>query len=758
MIKKSLQQFCEENQLGALLKEWDYEKNCDLRPENISYGSAQKVWWKCDKGHSWQMDVNHRTGPDKNKCPICSNRRILVGYNDLATTNPEIASEWHPTNNGTLNPQDVTRYNNKKVWWLGKCGHEWQAVISSRTGNQSCGCPYCSNQKTLTGYNDLATTHPALASEWHPTKNLPLTPQKISAGSAKKAWWLGKCGHEWQAVIASRARDGVGCPYCAKKKVIKGVNDLATTNPELAAAWDYEKNDNLKPEDIFAGTANKVWWKCSKGHSWKADTHSRNRGNGCPYCSNQKVLKGYNDLQTRNPRLAAEWHPTKNGDITPSDVLPNSNKKYWWLGLCGHEWQSVLNSRNQGCGCPICSKRKRTSFPEQAIFHYARKYYPDTVNGEKDAIGMELDIYIPSEKIAIEYDGSMWHNDINAEERERKKNQKCKDAGILLIRMREEGLTEYDDCYCILCKAESSDSELNEEIKILMSELGVGNADIDIFRDRYDIYSSFVTDLKQNSLAVLYPEIAADWHKTKNGDLKPDMFPAGSELKIWWECPKGHEWQAIISSRTKQGTGCPYCAGLRVLPGYNDLETISPQLAAEWHPTKNGDMKPNTVAPFSNKKYWWLGKCGHEYQATPNARSQGSGCPYCVGKKVLVGFNDLATTNPELAAEWDQEANGALLPTMVTKGSQKKVSWICKQGHKWKAIIASRTRGNGCSKCAIEAASHRYGKAVKCIETGNVYYSIAEAEKQTGVCRSTICNVCNGKAKTAGGYHWAYCE
>ena len=131
-------------------------------------------------------------------------------------------------------------------------------------------------------------------------------------------------------------------------------NNLLTVNPELAIEWHPTKNGNLKPTDIAADSNKKVWWMCKHGHEWQATVASRNAGLGCPYCSSKKVLLGVNDLQATNPELATEWHPTKNGDLKPTDVAADSNKKVWWKGKCGHEWETSPKVRGRGIGCPFC--------------------------------------------------------------------------------------------------------------------------------------------------------------------------------------------------------------------------------------------------------------------------------------------------------------------------------------------------------------------------------------------------------------------
>ena len=208
----------------------------------------------------------------------------------------------------------------------------------------------------------LIVTNPKLASEWHPANNGMFVPADVTAGSDKKVWW--KCpkdsDHEWQATIASRNK-GAGCPYCSGNKASKS-NSLATLNPELAKQWHPTKNGALTPYDVLISSGKKVWWKCPKGddHEWQARVDARNRGNGCGVCSGKVVVRS-NCLATLNPALAKEWHPSKNENLTPYDVIPGTHKKVWWQGKCGHEWQTTIGHRTRrGQGCPQC-KGKRIS-------------------------------------------------------------------------------------------------------------------------------------------------------------------------------------------------------------------------------------------------------------------------------------------------------------------------------------------------------------------------------------------------------------
>jgi len=203
-----------------------------------------------------------------------------------------------------------------------------------------------------------------LSKEWHPTKNGKLTPSNMPACSNEKVWWLGKCGHEWEATINSRTTGGNGCPICDGKQVLTGFNDLATRHPELAAQWHPTKNGNLEPTKVAAGSNKKIWWSCEKcNYSWCSTVSNRVRGTGCPVCAGKLVLPGFNDLATKQPDLAAQWHPTKNktANLYPDTITPGSHKIVWWVcSKCGHEWKAAVYSRSNGNGCPNCYNIRRS--------------------------------------------------------------------------------------------------------------------------------------------------------------------------------------------------------------------------------------------------------------------------------------------------------------------------------------------------------------------------------------------------------------
>lgn len=478
-----------------LAAQWDDEKNYPLTASDVTAYSQAKVWWRCEKGHSWENRVSHRYQGEG--CPYCSGNRILSGFNDIVTLNSPFLKDWDYEKNTDIRPDEVGPGTVRKVWWKCGEGHEWQAPVYSR--NAGNGCPYCAGQKVIKGINDLASQVPWLAADWDDEKNYPLKPDEVMAGSSKKVWWKCSRGHSWQAVIASRNGGGRGCPYCAGHLLIKGENDLLSQRPDIAAEWDYDRNGSLGPDSVTVMNSRKVWWKCSKEHSYFASVADRSCGTGCPYCAGVKVLKGFNDLETVSPEIAEDWDNDRNGRLGPSMVTDMSNRKVWWKCEKGHEWQAAVSARHRG-GCPFCSNRR-------------------LLVGFNDLSSVRPDI---------------------ASEWDREKNGDITPESVV--------------CGSHL-KAWWKCSKGHEwQAVIGHRSAGTGCPVCARMKNRHTI------DKGRNDLATLSPWLLDEWDFERNEELRPEDFREFSTRKVWWVCASGHHWRARIQSR-QRGTGCPYCAG-----------------------------------------------------------------------------------------------------------------------------------------------------------------------------------------------------
>ena len=280
----------------------------------------------------------------------------------------------------------------------------------------------------------------------------------------------------------------------------KDKKSLAETHSEVAKQWHPTKNIGFSFDDKNLKKNIKYWWKCdvADDHEWHSNIYNRLDGKGCPVCIGQKVVKS-NCLSTTNTELAKQWHPTKNGNLTPYDVTNGIAKKVWWKCDKGddHEWESSINSRARGNGCPICSNRKvvksnclATTNPE-----IAKQWHPikngdltpyDVTNGSHNKIWWKCD----------KGDDHEWESSIN-------------------VRVgRGFG--------CLVCS--------NRKV------------------------------VKSNCLATTNPELAKQWHPTKNDDLTPYDVTNGIAKKVWWKCDKGddHEWKTSPVHRLN-GRNCPFC-------------------------------------------------------------------------------------------------------------------------------------------------------------------------------------------------------
>ena len=180
--------------------------------------------------------------------------------------------------------------------------------VNNRTSVKDSNCPYCSGKKLLKGENDLQTLYPDIAKEWDWKLNSN-KPSDYFGNSNYKVHWVCAKGHKYEAKINDRTKSkGTGCPYCANRKVLIGYNDLFTTEPQLKAEWNYDKNGLIKPFEIMPNSGKKYWWKCKRGHEWMATANNRvSLHTGCPVCSRE--------LHTSFPEQAILYYISKYEDV-----------------------------------------------------------------------------------------------------------------------------------------------------------------------------------------------------------------------------------------------------------------------------------------------------------------------------------------------------------------------------------------------------------------------------------------------------------
>lgn len=377
-------------------------------------------------------------------------------------------------------------------------------------------------------------------------------------------------GHLFSSTVYSLGNSGPmgGCGYCGRRKALAGFNTLADTHPELASEWDHEANGELGPDQILAGSGMPVHWRCAEqGHPYKATPNSRTTsGSGCGYCSNQLVAPEINALSLTHPRIAAEWHPTRNGTLTPQEVVAGSERRVWWL--CpeeGHAYETAPVYRTQnGSGCHYCTRQKANATTCLAATH------PDVAD--------------------------RWHEELNG---------RLTPFDVLAGSTRK--------AWFICSKGHAYDQAVASHVK------GVGCK----FCSNYETSPS-------NCMAEMRPDLAAQFHPTKNAPLTPETVVPGTSRRLWWRCSLGHEWRTTGDNRVRSNTGCPYCSNKKVWAGFNDMATTNPNLAAQFHEAKNAPLRATDVVAGTGKRLWWQCECGKEWRATGDSRfNKGRGCPNC---------------------------------------------------------------------------------------------------------------------------------
>lgn len=574
-----------ETDLATLFPEiaaqWCFEENGELLPTMVSPKSNKNVWWRCEKGHVYQMRLANRTAQGQG-CPICAGKQILAGFNDLKSQFPEIAARWDFEKN-EKKPEEVAAHSNEKAFWCCDRNHSYIARVAERTGKEGhqTGCPYCAGKKVWPGFNDLATVRPDLAAQWDEEENKNLTPADVTEFSMKKVHWVCDFGHKWIATVAGRSA-GNGCPICANKQLLSGYNDIKTLFPKVAEEWDYETN-KTRPEEHFAGTHKKVSWKCLEcGNVWVASIKERTYGgNGCPRCSfyhktsfPEQAILFY--IKKCYPEAINSYKPDYLAPKEMDIYIPELNLAVEYDGKAWHtnsarDFEKSQILKEHGVSLIRLRERGLPPAPEQDI-----SIEVATFSGE---------------------------------------------AAVLT----------------------GTISALFSEIKTRYSmEVSV---DVDVERDFSEIKAVYEGTKRERSLLYANPEILKEWNYEKNGVFTPDKVTPHSQMLAWWTCSRcGKEWQQRIRTKMLGGLLCESCsksdANMRrmeeaVKKGCAKAVADYSQLMKEWDHVENAALDPTCVSYGSERKVAWIcASCENHFRMMVKNRTiQGQGCPLCGRKK-----------------------------------------------------------------------------------------------------------------------------
>lgn len=511
-----------------LVSEWS-TKNGDLTPNQVRWSSGKLVWWRCStKQHDdYQRTVYNRTNKEKpHGCPVCEGQQP-ERLESFAALYPDIAKEWHPRLNGDLDPYRLTAGSCVPVWW--RCRkdkkHEWLSPVFNRTRQPEC--PYC-RLWYVTDENRLSVQFPAIAAEWHPKKNRFLWPHvegsfkvafnlripkhlrernrrlrasDVAVNSDEVCWW--KCtakGHEWQASVEARAIKGRKCPACERDKLVTE-DSLAALFPAVAKLWHPTRNLPLQPTDVVPGSTQVVYWRCPKlaTHVWQAHVYSVVRSwkagsNGCRWCSGLSADEK-NSLASKCPAVAKLWHPTRNGNLLPSEVTFKSNKRVWWhCGKPEHEFDATVANmvaafEDGANGCKFCAGR--AAAPDNCL----KRTFPAVAE--------------------------MWHPT---------KNGQLSPADVtqgsykMVIWLCDQG---HDWAAKVSCMVQS----------FRLGSAAKGCPFCDGKRATLE-----------NNLQSKYPQAATLWDETGNAPVKPSEVLPRSKKVYYWRCQEKHSWRASVNT------------------------------------------------------------------------------------------------------------------------------------------------------------------------------------------------------------------
>lgn len=465
------------------------------------------------------------------------------------------------------------------------------------------------------------------------------------------------------------------------EQVLKKI-PLSEGHPQIAKEWHTERNLDCSPDEVSISSNKVVWWKCQSNpaHEWEQRVIKRVGWPECRFCVAEK-----RSLAKNFPAVANEWHHELNGDLTPADVAGKGRERAWWQcqSNINHVWQTSVCNRTGGrqSGCPYCAGKKvDDSNSIMSLRPDLLKEWHPTKNKT-----------IKPDQVTCGSQKKVWW--------QCSKNEKHEWETGARDRTQKEG-------GCPFCSRK------------------------------------YVSD--DNRLSIKNPELAAEWHPTKNRivytdsshgtffsslnkfvapkdreklnrrRLGPSDVPVSGNEIVWWKCmAKGHEWRARISSRSLDGQGCPYCSGRRIITDETSLAAKFPTVARQWHPVRNKPLSPSEVGPNTRLSPWW--RCHrsaiHVWQAEISHvvtafKNGNSGCPFCANRRVCKDNNLAAKYPTQVEQMWHRSRNGQLEASEVAAGSTKVVWWQCPKSvdHEWSSPICQITKswkeGNtGCSFC-----------------------------------------------------------
>lgn len=653
------------------------EMNPDIDLDSLGAGAHVRIHWKCHVcGFEWDAPIYGRIRRYKGNykiasCPACAKNQRKNGYD---VDYPELVPLYSPNN--PIPFQDVRGYDTKLLWICPKHGEYEQYLRSMMRAvkNGNTGCPYCHGSQVHPD-ESFGVLHPNLAKEWDESNEK--TPYDYTKHSRYVATWhCPECGLKWEADISTRAAGYGKCPNCYGSQTFK------ERYPELEKY--YAKDNDFPFEEATVSDNTPRNWICEHGHEFEDSFNNiHKRGFRCPYCESVKVLQGFNDFATLEPVISKDYDVEKNGN-TASDVLINNRPAYFKCNQ-GHSFmRNIVQHVSLKGVCPVCN-----GYLLQTGVNDLATVYPQAA----ELWDYEKNDNTPDKVLATL--GARYH-------------YVCKEGHHFKCTLGDLVKNDYK---CPVCTGDRVDPQttsilaVNPELAEEFSEANDVTADFVNYNTERKVYWTCPTcggdylypvnerkigdnscpycnhiRLKTgiNDLTITNPELAKEW--------APSNTKQANEVGEWqsyvgyWLCPDcGTVYPCEVRDRSVGDDSCPVCANKQVKKGFNDLATLDPELADMLSP--NCERKADEILrTCSYEALWVCPECAGEYRRPVKTKTHdNSDCPYCNGRKVLTGYNDLATTNPELVAQYSSLNERPA--TMVRKDWNFYVYWECPKCH-----------------------------------------------------------------------------
>ena len=564
-----------------LMSEWDFEAN-KMHPSKLTAKSNFRANWKCKFGHRWTAKVVNRTH-NLSGCPYCTNqtsrleifilcelrsfftdvewRKKIDGIEaDIYIPNLSVAIEvdgeyWHrnkleadrakakqfgvqgitlirvrhsklPAIEGRVvlfsnsdEMLDVSKRLAKELLGLGTESSALKSYLSSKCQvNEIAYREMIARLPAPPKGDSLLDRYPEVAAQWDALANEPLSPDLFSPGSDQKIWWVCSSEHRWQATIKNRTLRHSGCPFCDREQapsrmrtlLARKMGSIEEKRSDYLQMWDCESNGGLRPNSVAETSRYKVFWRCKNGHSFQKTPAQMKKNSSCPKCHSLEFLY---------PGISAEWDRESNGTLNPDEITPGSGRRVWWKCAVGHRWQTAISMRTaKKTSCPICFESRRSKNLGLTLARKAKQSLSEFDPGWLSEWQQLLNGDDYPEKVSIDSSKQYWWCCISGHMFQRSPRQRSHNEG------------------CPICL------RLRRAENIRRAKL-----------------------VRSGSLYDNYPEIAAEWHSKKNAALSPRDISSNSHRRVWWICPRGHEWEQspnyrVTLAKRDSNYVCPECA------------------------------------------------------------------------------------------------------------------------------------------------------------------------------------------------------